>query len=541
MPLPAAVLLPIVASLVVGPLAGRALSVQHLAGGPLSARQHGMPRAPALVTMLEEDPASAAANKATLEKLYADSGLVTPVAQHALPGTLQDLPLLRVPWTVLPGVRQVLLVAGPEWVHMFETLARSTPPGRRMRYGHLTLPANSSSVALPLHAMISGSATPTVGVLMEVQDLRRLPDGRLSVVAQSICRLRVIQPTAASPYPRGDVALMPDEEELGLTGLRREGGSNSVSHLPRHTRTEAARAAAAAAALAWAEAEIDACGDDDLMGELDSTHNDAASEGESHGSSPLREDLAPLNPRLSIAACHGQARSAAAQAAEAAILAAIEDVEQHLGRPASAPSPAGHEADALQLCLEQLDLPSLDGLAGSSQIGDGGAAAEGRPANGKAAVPVVTLPSAQVAGASPFLLALEQAMWTELVLCLHLSRILTGEAAALPSELLMLLPPAPSHGWPEGMPEAPSAAEWLQRWGYPPLRRAQRLSFLLGAALPSLLAASASLPVPKLPKTLERQALLQTMSVRERLQRAVVYLCHHRQRLAALVALRTAE
>ena len=47
--------------------------------------------------------------------------------------------------------------------------------------------------------------------------------------------------------------------------------------------------------------------------------------------------------------------------------------------------------------------------------------------------------------------------------------------------------------------------------------------------------------MPKLPKTLERQALLQTMSVRERLQRAVVYLCHHRQRLAALVALRTAE
>lgn len=63
MPLPATVLLPIVASLVVGPLAGRALSVQHLAGGPLSARQNGMPRAPALVTMLEEDPASAAAKK----------------------------------------------------------------------------------------------------------------------------------------------------------------------------------------------------------------------------------------------------------------------------------------------------------------------------------------------------------------------------------------------------------------------------------------------------------------------------------------------
>ena len=94
------------------------------------------------------------------------------------------------------------------------------------------------------------------------------------------------------------------------------------------------------------------------------------------------------------------------------------------------------------------------------------------------------------------------------------------------------------------MPEAPSAAEWLQRWGYPPVRRAQRLSYVLGATLPALLqmpSTAASVPLPSLPASLDRQALLQATSVRERLQRSVVFLCHYRQRLAALVVLARAD
>ena len=150
------------------------------------------------------------------------------------------------------------------------------------------------------------------------------------------------------------------------------------------------------------------------------------------------------------------------------------------------------------------------------------------------------LPAAWSAAPSPFLLALEHAIWTELVTCLSLARHLTGKEIQLPPQLLQLMPPAPERGWPQGMPDAPAAAEWLQRWGYPPVRRAQRLSFLVGAILPSLLGATGSdtLPLPKPPSTLERQALLQSTSVRERLQHAIVYLCHRRQTLAALSALK---
>ena len=131
----------------------------------------------------------------------------------------------------------------------------------RVRYGHLTLPENSANVALPDYATISGSQTPLVGVLMELREVRRLSGGRLTIVAHAICRFRVERATAKAPYPRADVVLLPDEEEVGLTGLRRESGL-PTSALPRHWRAEAARAAAAAASLTWAEAEMAA---EDMM------------------------------------------------------------------------------------------------------------------------------------------------------------------------------------------------------------------------------------------------------------------------------------
>eukprot|EP00965_Chrysotila_dentata_P192703 6175326-Pleurochrysis_carterae.AAC.3 len=70
------------------------------------------------------------------------------------------------------------------------------------------------------------------------------------------------------------------------------------------------------------------------------------------------------------------------------------------------------------------------------------------------------------------------------------------------------------------MPQPPPAAQWLQRWEYPPVRRAQRLSYVVSALLP----------------TLDRQRLLAAASVRERLQLCVVHLSRRRARLAAVRA-----
>ena len=113
-----------------------------------------------------------------------------------------------------------------------------------------------------------------------------------------------------------------------------------------------------------------------------------------------------------------------------------------------------------------------------------------------------------------FLLALEQALWTELVSVRRLELKYQrkhgkdADRLALSDELLQLMPPAPADGWTVQMPSTPPATEWLRRWEYPPVRRAQRLSFMMATLLPAL----------------DRQRLLQASSVRERLQLSIVHL-----------------
>ena len=92
---------------------------------------------------------------------------------------------------------------------------------------------------------------------------------------------------------------------------------------------------------------------------------------------------------------------------------------------------------------------------------------------------------------------------------------------SIPESLLLLLPPVPLYGWPRAMPPPPPATEWLRRWGYPPVRRAQRLSYLMAAMVPEL----------------DRQKLLRQSSVRERLKMGIFYLCETRMRLRARLAL----
>lgn len=582
-----------------------------------------------------------------LEQLYrksarsaGDDGGTRPVE----PGTLSDLPLFRVPWTALPGVVQVLQVSGPEWVHMFEELvADAQAEGRgHARFGHIARTGNSTSIALRAFEWLPGSKGALIGTLMEVREIRRLPRGRLLVVAHAMSRLRVIRPTHnQAPYPRADVALLPDDEELGLTGLRREAGL-PTSRLPRHWRAEAARAAAAAASLTWAEAEIDmrsflgvvepgtpadparpaserradASGEERASRSTDdsATADEGAgvtkkprerrlvrpprqemlglmrmmakTEGVDLGSKRALEDIAIINPRLSVRSSAEQAARAGSKAAEAAIDFAADASRQ--GRPvdstkadsaktgrAQGGEEEEEEFDGLSLYLEHLGVPVLDGFrvdaseqqppqeqgrgafvqdaAASDGIGTAADEASAgvfrsgevalRQSEAAAAAAAdypqsvrIEMPSAAFDHSPPFLLALEQAIWSELVQCVRLAnrrRALQGDNSTvmLPEQLLALIPPPPAHGWPAGMPEPPASAEWLRRWGYPPVRRAQRLSFLIAAGLPAVLGEIAD------PTSLGRQALLQKSSVRERLQATIMYLAHYRQKLAAMISL----
>jgi hypothetical protein len=93
------------------------------------------------------------------------------------PGAIADLPLLQVPGhTVLPGVIQVMLISGPEWVHCFSELqALATEEAQPARFGHL-------------------QAYENIGVLMELREVRPLANGRLVVVARAIANLLARQP-----------------------------------------------------------------------------------------------------------------------------------------------------------------------------------------------------------------------------------------------------------------------------------------------------------------------------------------------------------
>ena len=380
---------------------------------------------------------------------------------------------------------------------------------------------------------------------MELRDIRQLDDGRMIVVALAVARVRAQRITNDAPFVRGDLLLLPDEEEQAAARLSlRQGGLN----VDGAALNEVARAASAAAALTWATAETGKVQLDESgvcqasgygrIGEGQTLANVLLTPEAAERSGTLNE-RAPMNLSLSIWQTAREARQAAARAAEEASslahFTAAMPVEDALTRALDA-----HFASAAIAGLSDAD--------SASSVVSGQVQATSLIANGerKGAAPV-TLSSNFDSYSQPFLLALEQALWREMVLCIHLSarlhgldmtspeeRVATYEAlmAAVPqlAEMLPLLPPPPDYGWPHGMLPVPPAAEWLSRFGYPPLRRAQRLSYLMAALLPELATVS------MLPPKLERRSLLRMASVRERLQAGVVFLGHQRLKLAALVA-----
>lgn len=447
-------------------------------------------------------------------------------AAASQPGTLQDVPLFRPAWSALPGFTHQIQVDGPDYVHMFEQLvATAAAEGVPAVFGQLLLPSASPSPGPPGLALMPGSRAPKVGVVMEVVSVRRQSDGSLTVVAHGTSRFRLHRMRCSAPYTRADLMLLPDLEEVSEV----RDWPDSVE-LPAHWRAEATRAAAAEVSYMWAQAEAardraggaqalvasaDGTGIPDVSGTSGgaSESGGAAGSGDSsagatrgkrhldHGIGDEQErgsdDLAPFNLRLSIPQIKQEAHAIAKAAAQTVIEQAIAEQP-----PTAAASPT-------EEALNAIFGGGVDGIQRSARY----------PKK-----EIMRVPRALFSGRGPpagraFLLALEQALWTELVNCLRLSH---GNAEGLPEPLLVLLPPAPHSGWSVAMPET-MASEWLRRWEYPPVRRAQRLSFLMAIMLPNL----------------DRQRLLEASSVRERLQLGVVYLGEMRRRLVATRLIQT--
>ena len=404
-------------------------------------------------------------------------------------------------------------------------------------FGHLLLEGGSASLGREESRLVAGTPSPTIGALMRLRELRRLGDGRLAVHAIAVGRFRVLRGTQEGPYSRADVAVLPDQEEVTQWAP-----CAARFHAEGPTRLAGARAAAAAAALVWSEYEFAPPPAPTVGGpEGEKEGEGLEPEGLEYGLG----ELARFSVALDHAACAAEADAAGEAAAwlggGPAAAAAFAELDELGGG-----GDGGGDGDGAN--------PFSDPAWGpwGELLGDGDASdaapppppPSGAPASASASTPTSTSSALSGAGSqsaaedAEALVRLEQRVWGELVSCLRLSRSLkrSGDRPAvaeeqqeeevqevpLPAALRMLLPPEPPEGWPLGVPKGPpKGAEWL-RDAYPPLRRAQRLSFLVPALMPEL----------------ERQALLACGGVTERLEEELMQLSTARERLAALVALR---
>jgi len=178
-------------------------------------------------------------------------------------GRIWNLPLWRVPWMEVPGRSNVWNVHEPMYTNLFETILHSEPP---WLVGHLYSPTaaaaatgsqktkqkinrkkndkgmanqeednnqdawyklqtwkqraellakaknnnNNSFQATPSSSVPSS----VIGTLLKIADYRRMEDGRLLLLVQSIERFIVTDIVQELPYAKAHVQLLPDIEEV---------------------------------------------------------------------------------------------------------------------------------------------------------------------------------------------------------------------------------------------------------------------------------------------------------------------------------------
>ena len=486
-------------------------------------------------------------DRASLERLFAAAEPDRP-APRLRGDVIEDLPLWRVQWPTLPGLNEVLNVHVPHYTHMFSQLQEAATAEAPARFGHLLLPGGSASLSDPKYALEAGSEAPMIGVLMQVLDVTKASDGRLQVVAAGLCRFEVLRATQTLPYSRADVRLLPDQDEVAMYG-------NDGLDASR----DAARRAAAAASLAWSGREASAelsLGYMDEIVPLPLTASSFCAEtteaAEQAAATAVDEAAAEATDAAAAAAAAAEEASEADDADDDEVdeaTAAADDLAEAAANAAAAAAIERTDAEVtaalFTAALFGTDAAD-DDFGGLAALSDGEeAAAEG---------PVPDTPDELARGAIArsrrlaasvsrlrlaALVGLEAQLWTELISCMRLMRMLRqaddpnlGPASRayadeqpikLPEQLRLLLPPEPpADGWPAAAPQPPSgaAAEWMA--AYPPMRRIQRLSFVAATLTPEL----------------DRQSLLAAPSTMARLYMLIDFLAAARKKLAAMVALR---
>ncbi|KAG8471159.1 hypothetical protein KFE25_009580 [Diacronema lutheri] len=357
-------------------------------------------------------------------------------------GVYADLALCRWSFTILPHAQLVLNVFQPEYVHLFESLIATRPP---WLYAHVQLPGGLANLANDDYALVPGSKAPLAGTLMRVVRADRQSDARLRLVVQGLRRVRVLRATQRLPFARADVRALPDAEELGaeLQSARVElgaaagvGGEHGVA-LARLCAAGAAARAAAWAAYETADASL-------VPGMVQERYYGVQG--------PWAPPLVPLNASAA-GACADEAARAARRAMREVVAA----------QGAEWRARADWEADVARDAERLRATRALSSVSGADECAR--------------------------------LAELERELWVNLdalLRRLHALRPDKAGAMPVPSPMLGLLPPTPPEGWPADFRCAAAAAERADvareqpALGfvavdevYPPLRRAQRLSYVV--------------------------------------------------------------
>ena len=454
------------------------------------------------------------------------------------------------------------------YVSMFERLLCQPRP---WLYGHLHLPGGSRMLGNPHYALAAGTQAPLVGTLMEILQAVRFPDGRLLVLAAGLGRFRVARVLQTLPCSIADVALLPDEEEAEqqeaqaaqALAAAAAGGEGQGQDLPVAAAMQlvgaAAQVAAAAAAGVWHQYEL---ADARVVSPLGVVDGEAEPDRQAFG---LRLRDIANNEFLSLPywtpGAVGDASGASSPASSISSAATGRSREEASRDLADAALAAREAAAAAAEALVQAAGGRLaPGTPGNSMLGGAGAWASCSIARINSTVergipwqpPSVAAPDGEerdVAGRSPTELALrlESCLWRELATVVGLRRKIHGRGWRLPEGLHCLQPPpgvddalsewasgieaggegssSSDEDWDDESSSSPLPRGWAHP-DYPPLRRAQRLSFALANMLPAFANSEA------------RQALLEAGSTSARLRLVVAALRQQRNRLAAVAVLK---
>jgi Lon protease-like protein len=390
---------------------------------------------------------------------------------------------------------------------MFSTLIDRPAPHY---YMHVHQPASGSTTS-------SGDGKKPSGTLMRVVYSRRDPDQRLTLVVQGVARASVTRETQALPYMRADVQILPDAESLLAASISVRRHLRAASEAAAADPSSAAPFPAAASpsvrrrlTMAVAVAEAQACAPYEaltLSAEADGSMAPLCQFNASRAAVDAMTASDPLAGGRNVA-----------DAIAAAPMAPAVCYRPVGWRPPPAGVPEGGEKDDLfegSPLLQMLE--DADEGVDCRVSAEAAAAARGESAEAEAEMEAA-------AEAEATLVQLEIQVWLEIDEMLRAAvevlvprrrpqRVCVGlpgnteraprrPALPIPSQLVGLLPPTPSAGWPPNFELAAvfrklhhgfdaqggARRDWARNdavcfvpvaAAYPTRRRAERLSYLV--------------------------------------------------------------